>query len=166
MSMTVGSEFISMFSPKLPLNTIEISLKWPWNQPRSPTVYTCTENTQHSIETYGFGNKMHKFLFISRTCEGPGELRGHIDFPFFMLWLWDYPFSHSFLKPNWNSSFFLFSPHPPTPSTHTHTPETHTPAQWCCTHFSSTAKSLLDPENCNSSIDHSCWILGLTKALK
>ena len=40
-------------------------------------------NTHLSIETYGCGNKMHNFLFISRTCEGPSELRGHIDFPSF-----------------------------------------------------------------------------------
>lgn len=35
-----------------------------------------------------------------------------------------------------------------------------------CTHFRPISESLLDPENCNAAIDHSCWIIALTKLLK
>lgn len=110
-------------------------------------------------------------------CSSQGLVRAPVNweailiFPLFMLWLWDYPFSHSFLKttreilPSPFLCFFLFpstSPSPPS-NTHMHTrPHQHS----SCTHPFSTAKSLLDPENCNSAIDHSCWILGLTKAVK
>lgn len=92
-------------------------------------------NTHRSIETYGCGNKMHNFLFISRTCEGPSELRGHIDFPSFHAVTRGLPiFSFIFKDNSWESSFpfsslfFPFSPHFPFPFLPTYT-HTHTPAQ-------------------------------------
>lgn len=54
-----------------------------------------------SIEMYDRGNKMHKFFFF---CSSQGLVRAPLNrravliLPLFMLRLWDYPFSHSFLK--------------------------------------------------------------------
>lgn len=89
-------------------------------------------NTHRSIETYGCGNKMHNFLFISRTCEGPSELRGHIDFSSFHAVTRGLPiFSFIFKDNSWESSFpfssrfFSFFPPLPLPLlaiVHTHTP--------------------------------------------
>ena len=110
------------------------------------TVHTHTHTHTHtdktharfSIETYGCGNKMHNFLFISRTCEGPSELRGHIDFPSFHAVTLGLPiFSFIFKDNSWDSSFpfslcFFLFPSPPHPSpclpSNTHT-FIHTPAQ-------------------------------------
>lgn len=92
-----------------------------------------TQNTHLSIETYDCGNKMHKFLFISRTCEGPSELRGHIDFPSFHAVTLGLPIFSFIFKDNVRFflplfsvfSFFHHPPHPHIPSnahTYTHAP--------------------------------------------
>lgn len=93
---------------------------------------SCSDRLPHkkhvSIETYDYGNKMHKFLFISRTCEGPSELRGHIDFPSFHavtlgLPIFSFIFKDNvrFFLPLFSVFPFFFLPPPP----HTHTFVTH-----------------------------------------
>lgn len=80
-----------------------------------------------------------------------------------MQWLRDYRFSHIFLKTVFHEAFpppfllfwvptFLFFSYPFLFFLNS-----------VCTHFCPVSESLLDPENCNSVIDHSCWIIAFTK---
>ena len=66
-------------------------------------------STHSSIETYGCGNKMHNFLFISRTCEGPSELRGLIDFSSFHAATLGLPIFSFIFKGNSQGSSFPIS---------------------------------------------------------
>lgn len=108
----------------------QISLKYLVHRTYSRTdigLLVFTQSTHLSIETYDCSNKMHNFLFISRTCEGPSEPRGHIDFPSFHAVTLGLPILSFIFKDNARfflplfSVFFSFFHPPPLQRTHIHT---------------------------------------------
>ena len=104
------------------------------------TVHTHTHTHTHTQTKHTLGSLLRRMDVATKCttfCSSQGLVRAPVNweailiFPLFMLWLWDYPFSHSFLKttreipPSPFLSVFSFFHHPPTPllaspPTHTH----------------------------------------------
>lgn len=118
------------------------------NCPRIP----CTPHTALQAQSCAdrLPHKKHTSLLRHMTmatkctsfCSSQGLVRAPVNweailiFPLFMLWLWDYPFSHSFLKTTWDSSFpfslfppllFFFYHPPPPPPFNSHSLHTDSP---------------------------------------
>lgn len=134
-------------SPGLSRNSLKLQTV-NQNCPHIPYIQPCKHKAARAgLHTHKTHISLLRHMTVATKCtsfcSSQGLVRAPVNweailiFPLFMLWLWDYPFSHSFLKTTWDSSFpfSLFFPFsitpPPTPTfppTHTHT-HTLQPAQ-------------------------------------